>query len=161
MTTLSFLLLELSPFVLFLRLILCPLLVFELISCPLCNTNTLLNILMILCRNVEQDEMTSCAQEWQLWLSSVFEFRFCVHSVTWIPFTIFWWYLVEMKNRPRHVTYKYYNSFIYILYISFFFFFNIIKQNLHQTSPDAYKHGRHCRPYPKNLSDCQRRLVLI
>ena len=37
----------------------------NLISCPLCNSNTLHNILMILGRNVEQDK-TCCLQEWQL-----------------------------------------------------------------------------------------------
>ena len=46
MTTLAFLLLELSPFGLFLKLI----------SCLLCNWNTLLNILMVFGRNVRQDE---------------------------------------------------------------------------------------------------------
>ena len=38
-------------------------------SCPLCNLNTLWNILMILGRNVDQDVMTCCIQDWQLWLS--------------------------------------------------------------------------------------------
>ena len=55
MTTLSFLLLELSPFALFLKLIVC----------RLCNSNTLRNILMIVGINVEQDEMTCPVQEWQ------------------------------------------------------------------------------------------------
>ena len=41
----------------------------NLILCPLCNMNTLRNILMILGRNVVQYEMTCCIQEWQLWLS--------------------------------------------------------------------------------------------
>ena len=40
----------------------------NLISCPLCNSNTLYNILMILGRNVEQDEKMCCLQEWQLGL---------------------------------------------------------------------------------------------
>ena len=53
MTTLAFLLLVLSPFVLFLKLILC----------PLCNSNTLRNILMVFGRNEEQEEMTCCEQE--------------------------------------------------------------------------------------------------
>ena len=35
------------------------------ISCPLCNSNTLRNILMVLGRNVEQDEMLCCVQERQ------------------------------------------------------------------------------------------------
>ena len=34
-------------------------------SCPLCNLNTLWNILMILGRNVDQDKMICCVQE--LW----------------------------------------------------------------------------------------------
>ena len=46
MTTLAFFFLELSSFLLFLKLILC----------PLCNSNTLWNILMVFGRNVEQDE---------------------------------------------------------------------------------------------------------
>ena len=44
-----------------------PLLCLNLISCLCCNTNTLRNILMILGTNAEQDEMTCCVQEWQLW----------------------------------------------------------------------------------------------
>ena len=57
MTTLAFLLSELSP-----------LLVFELdFLSLLCNTNTLQNILMMLGTNVEQDEMTCCIQVCQLW----------------------------------------------------------------------------------------------
>ena len=52
-TTLAFLLLELSPFVLFLKLILC----------PLCNSDTLWNILIVFGRNVEQDEAECCLQE--------------------------------------------------------------------------------------------------
>ena len=35
-------------------------------SCLLCYLNTLWNILMILGRNVDQDEMTCCIQDWQL-----------------------------------------------------------------------------------------------
>ena len=53
MITLAFLLVELFPFVVFLKLI----------SCPLCNTNTLRNILMVFGRNVEQDETTYRVQE--------------------------------------------------------------------------------------------------
>ena len=56
MTTLPFLLLALSPFV-----------IFDsdnpLISCPLCKSKTLWNILMILGRNVEQDQTTCRVQE--------------------------------------------------------------------------------------------------
>ena len=47
MTTLAFLLLELCPFVLFLKLI----------SCPLCNLNALWNVLMVFGRNEEQNKM--------------------------------------------------------------------------------------------------------
>ena len=35
-------------------------------SCPLCNLNTLWNILMILGRNEEQDQTMCLVQEWQL-----------------------------------------------------------------------------------------------
>ena len=52
-TTLALLILELSPFVLFLKLI----------SCPLCNSNTLQNILMVFGRNVEQDKTMCQVQE--------------------------------------------------------------------------------------------------
>ena len=38
-------------------------------SYPLCNLNTLWNILMILGRNVDQEEVTCHIQDWQLWLS--------------------------------------------------------------------------------------------
>ena len=50
-TTLPFLLLVLSPFVIFDS-------DYALILCLLCKTNTLWNIFMILGRNVEQDETT-------------------------------------------------------------------------------------------------------
>ena len=62
MTTLPFLLLPLSPFVIFDS-------DYSLISCPLCNSNTLWNILKVLGRNVEQDNTMCCIQEWQLCLS--------------------------------------------------------------------------------------------
>ena len=52
-TTSTFLLLELSPLLVF---------EFDFLSL-LCNTNTLRNILMMLGTNVEQDEMTCCIQE--------------------------------------------------------------------------------------------------
>ena len=48
MTTLPFLLLALSPFVMFDS-------DYPLILCTLCKSKTLWNIFMILCRNVEQD----------------------------------------------------------------------------------------------------------
>ena len=56
MTTLPFLLLALSPFVIFDSDNL-------LISCPLCKSMTLWDIFMILCRNVEQDQITCRVQE--------------------------------------------------------------------------------------------------
>ena len=55
MTTLPFLLLALSPFVMSDS-------DYPLISCPLCKSKTLWNIFMILGRNVEQDQMTYCVQ---------------------------------------------------------------------------------------------------
>ena len=55
MTTLPFLLLALSPFVIFDS-------DYALISCPLCRSNTLHHIFMIL-RNVEQDETMCHVQE--------------------------------------------------------------------------------------------------
>ena len=51
MTTLPFLLLVLSPLVIFDS-------DYALISCPLCKSNTRLNIFMILDRNVEHDKTT-------------------------------------------------------------------------------------------------------
>ena len=56
MTTLPFLLLVLSLFVIFDS-------VYALILCPFCKRNTLLNILMILVRNAEQDMRTCYKQE--------------------------------------------------------------------------------------------------
>ena len=50
-TTLPFLLLALSPFVIFDS-------DYALISCPLCHLNTLSNVLMILGRNEGQDKMS-------------------------------------------------------------------------------------------------------
>ena len=85
-------------------------------SCPLRNLNTLWNILMILGRNVEQDQTTYRIQEWQLCLSSctfctfgvitlcfIWK-RFRVRSVTWIPFGIFWGYLAECRTGPDDVS---------------------------------------------------------
>ena len=73
---------------------------------------------MVLGRNVEHDLMTCRIQEWQLCLSyfwgylpllylTVIMHWFCVRSVSWIPFGIFLWYLVEMYNKMKwHVAYK-------------------------------------------------------
>ena len=59
MTTLPFLLLVLSPFVIFYS-------DYPFILCPVCKSKTLWNIFMILGSNVEQDQMMCCIQEWQL-----------------------------------------------------------------------------------------------
>ena len=56
MTTLPYLLLALSPFLIFDS-------DYALILCPLCNSNTVWNIFMILGRNVEQDKMMCLVQE--------------------------------------------------------------------------------------------------
>ena len=77
------------------------------ISCPLCNSNTLWNISMVLSGNAEQDHVTCPIQEWQLCLSyfrryppllelTVIIHWFRVRSVSQRPFGIFLWYLVEM-----------------------------------------------------------------
>ena len=55
-TTLPFLILVLSPFVLFDS-------INPLISCPFCKSKTLCNSFMILGRNVEQDPTTCLVQE--------------------------------------------------------------------------------------------------
>ena len=55
-TRMPFLLLVLSPFVIFDSN-------YPLILCPFCKTKTLWNIFMILGRNVEQDQMSCCIQE--------------------------------------------------------------------------------------------------
>ena len=55
-TTLPFLVLVLSPFVIFDR-------DYPLILCSLCKTKTLWNIFMVLGRNVEQDQITNRVQE--------------------------------------------------------------------------------------------------
>ena len=56
MTTLPFLLLVLSPFVIFDR-------DYALISCPLCKSNTFWNILIIFGSNEEQDQTICHIQE--------------------------------------------------------------------------------------------------
>ena len=61
MTSLPFLLLELSPIVISDS-------DYLLTSCPLCKSKTLYNMFMILNRNVEQDQMTCRVHEWQLCL---------------------------------------------------------------------------------------------
>ena len=63
----------------------------NLISCPLCNTNTL-QILMIFGKNVEQDEMRCCEQERQLWLS---------YFWSYLPF-LFWIWFPVCSVSPKH-----------------------------------------------------------
>ena len=100
MTTLPFLLLVLSPFIISDN-------DNPLISCPLCKSKILWNIFMILGRNVEQDQTMCHVQEWQLCLSYFWSYLpllcltviihwFHVCSVSQRPFGIFLWYLVEM-----------------------------------------------------------------
>ena len=64
MSTLAYLLLELSP-----------LLVLNLISCQLCNSNIVWIILILLDRNVDQDETTCCVQEGQIRLTYFWSYR--------------------------------------------------------------------------------------
>ena len=61
----------------------------NLISCQLCNSNTLWIIWILLCRNVEQDETTCCVQELQLWrVLGTFVFFF------------FFFFFFLLKNTP-------------------------------------------------------------
>ena len=90
MTTLPFLLLALSSFIIFDS-------DYSLISCPLCKLNTFWNIFMILGRNVEHDETKCHVQEWLSYFWRYFPV-FCflnwfrVRSVHWIAFGIIWWH---------------------------------------------------------------------
>ena len=47
----------------------------------------------------------------------IFDSDYALHSVSWIPFRTFWWYLVEMQNRWADT------SLTRVWVISFFFFF--------------------------------------
>ena len=67
MTTLPFLILALFPIVIFES-------DYALISCPLCKSKTLWNILILLGRNVAEDETTCRVQEGQLWLSNFWNY---------------------------------------------------------------------------------------
>ena len=84
-----------------------PLFYVKKISCPLCNSNTLWNISMVLGRNVEQDQTICLVQEWQFCLSylwcylpllylTVIIHWLPVRSVSQRPYGIFLWYLVEI-----------------------------------------------------------------
>ena len=69
---------------------------YPLILCPLCKSKTLWNIFMILCRNVEQDQMMCCIQEWQLCLSY---FWCCL--LIWVlrPFQEYFTYIEPIVHR--------------------------------------------------------------
>ena len=87
MTTLPFLLIALSPVVIFDS-------DYALISCPLCKSNTLWNSFMILGRNVEQKDIlrTMTALAFLILELSPFIFvwnRFHVHSVSEKPLESF------------------------------------------------------------------------
>ena len=84
-----------------------PLFYLKKVSCPLCNSNTVWNISMVLGRNVEQDQTTWRIQELQLCLSyfwrylpllylTVITHWFRVCSVSQRPFGIVLWYFVKM-----------------------------------------------------------------
>ena len=77
MTTLSFSLLALSPFVMSDS-------DYPFISCPLCKSKTLWNSFMIIGRIVEQDQTTFRVQEWQLWLSYFWSYLplFCLKLIS-------------------------------------------------------------------------------
>ena len=68
-TNLPFLLLALSPFVIFDS-------DYALISYPLCKSNTLWNIIRIIDKHAEQDKTTCREQEWQLWISYSWSYLF-------------------------------------------------------------------------------------
>ena len=58
----------------------------NLISCPFCYSNTFWIILILLGRNVEQDETTCYIQEWQLWLSYFWSYLPCLClNFIWCP----------------------------------------------------------------------------
>ena len=82
------------------------------ISCPLCNSNTLWKILIVLSRNVEKDDTMCHVQEWQICRSyfwryspllylTVIMHRFHVHSVSRIPFGII---LIHGRNVEQEET---------------------------------------------------------
>ena len=119
MTTLAFLLLALSPFVMSDS-------DYPLISCLLCKSKTLWNIFMILSRNVEQDQMTCRVQERQLCLSYFWRYLpllyltvtihwFCVHSVSQRPYGIFLWYLVKCRTEPDDVSHTRMTTLAFLL----------------------------------------------
>ena len=86
-TRMPFLLLALSPFVIFDN-------DYPLISCPLCKSKPHWNIFIIPCRNVEQGEMTCHVQEWQLCLS-----YFCCYLPLLYLTVIMHWFRVRYVNK--------------------------------------------------------------
>ena len=95
-----------------------PVLCLNLISCLLCNTNTLWNILMILGRNIEQDEMKCCIQDWQLLLSYFWSYLhfLCLNLISCLlsnSNTLHNILMILCRNVEQtrwHVTYKNNNS---------------------------------------------------
>ena len=73
-----------------------PLFYLKKISCPLCNSNNLLNISIVLGRNVEQDQTTCHVREWQLCLS---DFRHCL-PLLYLTVIIHWFHVHSVSQRP-------------------------------------------------------------
>ena len=71
-----------------------PLFCLKQISCPLCNSNALQNILMAHGRNVEQDETTYRVQEWQLCLSNFWRYLPLLYLSV-----IMYWFRVRSVSR--------------------------------------------------------------
>ena len=89
MTTLPFLLMALSPFVIFDSY-------YPLISCLLCKSKTFWNSFMILGRNVEQDKMTCRIQEWQICLSYFWRYL----PLLYLTVIIHWYCFRSVIQRP-------------------------------------------------------------
>ena len=122
-TTLPVLFLELSPFDLF----------FKLIWCPLCNFNTLRNILIVFGRNEEQDKTMCCIQEWQLCLSNFW----CYLPFLYLTVIMPWFFVCSGSNLEQdeamccvqkwqlwlsyfcsYLPFLYLNQILYLLYKS-------------------------------------------
>ena len=72
----------------------------NLISCLLCNSNTLRNVLLIFGRNIEQGEVRCCMQERQLWLSYFWSYLPCLNLIS-CPFCNFktFWIILILLGR--------------------------------------------------------------
>ena len=81
-----------------------PFLCLNLILCPLCNTNTLLNSWMIFGRNVEQEEMKCCVWKRQLWLSYFWSYHpfLCLNLVS-CPFCYSKTFCINLSFLCRNV----------------------------------------------------------